>query len=216
MATHNISYCVVLASALKSMRTGSTMRALKKTATNRGISSFHVIKPVCICRGSYFPRTIILFEYRFRWYGFCLLVPFVSIALTLGNLALLSFYQLFVSLVSRSCEESTADDLRACFVSLQVDFLKSSVEAFQKHVCVCRRSFPETRPPFSRPGGILLLEVRGHWWRDTFQPCKELYTSACCSLSLKYSFNFRRQLLSTCQLQSSFLSGLEKAEHQAL
>ena len=64
METRKISYCVVLASALERMRTGSTMRASRKTATDRGISFSHMIKPVCICGGSYFPRTIILSEYH--------------------------------------------------------------------------------------------------------------------------------------------------------
>ena len=44
-ATHNIRYRVVLANALERMRTGSTMRASKKTTTDRGISSSHMIKP---------------------------------------------------------------------------------------------------------------------------------------------------------------------------
>ena len=158
------------------MRTGRTMRALKQTATDRGIKFSNMIKPGHVCGGSHFSRTIILSEYRFRWSGFHLLVPFIIIPLTLGNLALLNFYQLLVSLVSSSRDlaqgrQQMIDTL--VLFPLQVDLLKSSVEAFQKHVCACRRSFAEIRPPFSRPGGGLLLEVRGHLWADAFQPCKE-------------------------------------------
>ena len=52
MATHNISYCVVLASALEKMCAGPTMRTLE-TATDRGITCSHMIESVCICGGSY-------------------------------------------------------------------------------------------------------------------------------------------------------------------
>ena len=62
MATHKISYGVVYASALERMRTGRTMRALKQTATDRGIRFSNMIKPGHICGGSHFSRTIILSE----------------------------------------------------------------------------------------------------------------------------------------------------------
>ena len=91
MATHKISYGVVLAGALERMCTGCTVRASKQTATDSSTSSSHMIKLVLICSGSHFPRAIILADYRFRWYGFCLLVPLASIPLPLGYLALFSF-----------------------------------------------------------------------------------------------------------------------------
>lgn len=92
-----------------------------------------------------------------------LLVPLVSIPLSLANLALFSFDQLFVApCLSRSYKVSTADDLLACFASCPDLSPLGSVEAFQKHVGVCGQSFPED----ALLGGVLLVEVRGNFWGD--------------------------------------------------